>query len=1190
MVTFPPIVSGDPCSKCSVVTDGQEANGRPRVCGLFMVPVVLVMVIVMLAMAMVGVAGAAGSPAFSVRSIASPTHFPPGDSTGIAGYAISIKNIGAAPTDGTPISISDTLPAGISLHPGTGQDLVALSLSWNDREAAPSLCDPGPPATCTTPTSPLVGFAGTVLIDSILQPDASLIMFVPVDVAALPDPTTVVNHVTVSGGGAATVSTSEQTTITADSPPFGIQDSAFSLTGADGAPATQAGSHPWQLDTFMLLNTLLGPGGKPAPPAPLKDVHVDLPPGLVVNPQATPVRCTEAQLENNDGNDPLCPNASAVGIFHAISTAAGAGGANPALTGAVYNMVPPPGVPAEFAFEYNAVGEEIFVHVRGGLDSAGNYRLTADVSDLIQFGEAAGVDLGLWGNPSDPAHDSRRGQCATVEHTENGQGVDGGDCPVPSTDTPLLTMPSACSGPLKTSFSADSWLESGNFVSKMAETRDSAGNPVGVNGCSTLAFEPSLTAQPDTSQAASPSGLNVDLKIPQTNSMETLASANLKKTVVTLPAGVSVNPSAADGLGSCSLSQIGLTTAIGQTPAHFTAAPDTCPDAAKIGDVTVTTPLLGEPLDGGVYIAQQEQNPFGSLLALYVTVKDPKTGVVIKLPGEVDPDPVTGQLRATFDNTPQLPFSDFQLHFKGGNRGALVTPSTCGAFQTTSSFSPWSAADPDNPTPAETRTSTDGFTIASGPNGTPCVSSPAQAPFTPSFTAGSLNPTAGAFTPLSVTFSRSDQEQELGGVTVRMAPGLLGRIAGVPFCGEPQAAQGACPASSQIGHVQVSAGAGPSPVSIPQAGKPQDPVFLTGPYKGGPFGLSIVVPAQAGPFDLGTVVVRAAIFVDPHTAQITVVSDPFPTILRGIPLKVRTVSVIVDREGFVFNPTSCDPMSVGGTLTSTQGVAVGVSSRFQAAGCAGLPFKPGFSATTQGTTSKANGASLTVNVSAHPGEANIHRVDLQLPKALPARLTTLQKACTAAQFEANPAGCPAGSVIGTATVHTPLLNVPLSGPAYLVSHGGAAFPDVEFVLQANERGGVVEIVLDGATDIKKGITYSRFETVPDAPISSFETVLPTGPHSVLGTDIPASAKNSLCGQSLTMPTTIVAQSGATVAQTTRIGVTGCAKVKTKALTRSQKLAKALKACRKQPKGSPKRVACEHRARKQYRPLTKKKKK
>jgi hypothetical protein len=1140
--------------------------------------------IVVMVVTMVGVAGAAGSPALSITSIATPSYFPTADSTGTASYVIEVKNIGAAPTDGTPITITDNLPAGVSVHPGAGLANFALSMGWNEQEAQESLCDPDPPVTCRTPSSPIVS-GSEHIFDSVLKPGGQVVMQVPLDVGPGAGPL-VTNEVTVSGGGAAPAGDTETTPVTDIDAPFGFQDSLVSLTDENGASVTQAGAHPYDFNTFFVLNTVYGNGGVVNPPAAsLKDVHVVLPSGLVVNPTATPVRCTEAELESNAGEGPLCPDASAVGLVHPIVGVFGS--SSPSISVALFNMVPPPGVPAEFAFTFNIAGTEIFVHLRGRLDSAGNYALTADASDLPQYGQAVGVDLDLWGNPSDPSHDSRRGACARPISVHNGTGVPFGDCPVPPSTTPLLTMPSACSGPLAVSYSADSFADPGNFLSSTAETRDASGNPVGVNGCSALSFDPTLTAQPDTGQADSPTGLGVDLQVPQTDSMSSLATANLKKTVVTLPAGVSVNPSAADGLGACSPAEIGLTTAVGQTSAHFTAMPDTCPDAAKIGDVTITTPLLPDPLQGSVYVAEQSDNPFGSLLALYVTVKDPQTGVVIKLPGRVDPDPVTGQLRATFDNTPQLPFSDFQLHFKGGTRGVLVTPSTCGSFQTVSSFSPWSAINPDNPTAAEIRTSLDGFTIGSGANGSSCVSSPAQSPFGPSFTAGSLDPTAGAFTPLSVVFSRSDQEQELGGVTVRTVPGLLGRIAGVPFCGEPQASVGACPAVSQIGHVTVSAGAGPTPVSIPQAGKPEDPVFLTGPYKGAPFGLSVVVPAQAGPFDLGTVVVRAAIFVDPHTAQITVVSDPFPTILQGIPLKVRSVNVIVDREGFVFNPSSCDPMSMDGTLTSTQGVAAGVSSRFQVAGCAGLPFKPGFSATTQAATSKANGASLTVNVSARPGEANIHRVDLQLPKALPARLTTLQKACTAAQFETNPAGCPAGSVIGTATVHTPLLNVPLTGPAYIVSHGGAAFPDVEFVLQGNERGGVVEIVLDGVTDIKKGITYSRFETLPDAPISSFETVLPTGPHSILAANIPANAKNSLCGQSLTMPTTIVAQNGATITQTTRIGVTGCAKVKTKALTRAQKLTKALKACRKQPKGS-KRAACEHRARKQYGPLKKKK--
>jgi hypothetical protein len=318
-------------------------------------------------------------------------------------------------------------------------------------------------------------------------------------------------------------------------------------------------------------------------------------------------------------------------------------------------------------------------------------------------------------------------------------------------------------------------------------------------------------------------------------------------------------------------------------------------------------------------------------------------------------------------------------------------------------------------------------------------------------------------------------------------------------------------------------------------------VFLTGPYNHGPFGLSIVVPTVAGPFTLtgnggpGREVVRASIRVNPVTSQITVVSDPLPTMLEGVPLDIRTINVDINRSNFMFNPTSCSPSSVSGTLSSRQGATAAVSSPFEAANCAALPFKPTFSASTQGQASKADGASLVVTVTSGAGQANIGKVDLQLPKQLPSRLTTLQKACTEAQFNANPAGCPEGSAIGTATAHTPILNAPLTGPAYLVSHGGAAFPDVEFVLQ----GEGVEILLDGQTQIKNGITYSHFDTVPDAPISSFETVLPEGPHSVLGTNLPASAKYSLCGQKLVMPTTLTGQNGAVIKQETKVAVTGC---------------------------------------------------
>ena len=317
------------------------------------------------------------------------------------------------------------------------------------------------------------------------------------------------------------------------------------------------------------------------------------------------------------------------------------------------------------------------------------------------------------------------------------------------------------------------------------------------------------------------------------------------------------------------------------------------------------------------------------------------------------------------------------------------------------------------------------------------------------------------------------------------------------------------------------------------------PVYLTGPYKGAPFGLSIVVPAKAGPYNLGDVVVRSAISVNPATTQLTVSSDPLPQSVDGVPFRLKAIDVEVDRPEFMFNPTNCDSQSIDATISAAQGASSSVSSPFAVTGCRNLPFRPSFTASTQGNTSKADGASLTVKVTQKRGEANIHRVNLQLPLALPSRLTTLQKACTEEQFNANPAGCPEGSVIGTATAHTPVLHAPLMGPAYLVSHGGAAFPDVEFVLQADERGGDVEIVLDGKTQIKNGITYSHFETVPDAPISSFETTLPEGPHSVLGTNLPANANGSFCGLSLAIPTTIEGQNGAQIKQSTPIAVTGC---------------------------------------------------
>ena len=664
------------------------------------------------------------------------------------------------------------------------------------------------------------------------------------------------------------------------------------------------------------------------------------------------------------------------------------------------------------------------------------------------------------------------------------------------------------------------------FKDASAQLSDLSGDPLGVSGCARPGFTPSISVMPESSVADSPTGLHVDLRVPQSESQGTLATANLKDAVVALPAGVTVNASAASGLVACSPAQIEMN---GPEPAQ-------CPDASKIGSVSIETPLLEHPLPGAIYLAAQNENPFGSLLAVYIAVDDRQTGVVIKLAGKVAADPVTGQLTATFDENPQLPFEDMKLDFFGGERATLATPAACGQYGASASFSSW--AQPENPVTPFVQP----FAISSGPGGAACAS----AGFAPTIVAGTASNQAGSYSPFVMSLRRKNGEQRFGAVSLTMPQGMEGIISHVTPCGEAQADAGSCPASSQLGHVSVQAGVGGQPDTLPEPGRQEDPVYLTTGYGGAPFGLSIVVHAEAGPFNLGTVVVRAKILVDPVTAQVSVVTDasgPYaiPTILQGIPVDVQAMNIEVDRSQFMFNPTSCEPLSVAGTIGSAEGASTAVSSHYQAAGCASLPFAPKFSASTGGKASKAQGASLLVKIASKGGpgasgeEANIKSVKVELPKQLPSRLTTLQKACTAAQFEANPAGCPKESNVGTATADTPILANPLSGPAYLVSHGGAAFPDLEIVLQ----GEGITLILDGQTNIKNGITSSTFKTVPDAPISSFELNLPTGSYSILGTDLPESANYNLCGQVLAMPTIITAQNGAEVHQSTPVAIEGC---------------------------------------------------
>jgi hypothetical protein len=1057
-------------------------------------------------------------------------------------YALTIANVGSRASEGE-VTVTDRLPSGVV----PAEAVISTTPEGSGGE--PCAVEATDTVTCS--------FSGAV------APQQELFVTIYVAVASSTLKGVLLNAVTVAGGGASSQATATNVTaVNAGPAPFGIEQFAFEADGIDGSPDSQAGDHPYSVTTRIDLNTLLTDKRESDVVQEPKNVTVELPLGFVGDPLATE-RCSAVDLAFKEGTTnehfhTRCPPGSQVGTIRIVGPAGerqepSAGGFR------LYNVIPQPGYPAELGFNAN-LPQPFFLYA-SVVPSPSGYRLRVTTPGAFR---ALGIEEATVTVFGDPAGRFGAGHSSAA----------------------FLTNPTACSSEaLTANLEVTSWEGSSASAESVAYPD--------ITGCNLLqgpaAFVPSVNVQPDTRATDTPAAYEVDLKVPQLPSVfGALATPYVKDATVSLPDGVAINPSSADGLVACPASgPEGINiegpeaTEIGDghpggnaSPyddglAH--AAPGHCPGASTLATVEVSTPLLEQPLKGHTYLAAPACSPCtnvdaqdGKMIRLYMEIVG--SGVIVKLPGTVSVDPVTGQLTGSFKEDPQLPFEELKVRFKSGPRAALVNPQACGSYTSTGDLRPWSA-----PESGPDATPSDSFAIDGG-----CG---AQG-FSPSFSAGTSNNQAGAFSPFSVTFSRQDGEQTLGSVSVRTPPGLLGTLKNVAQCPEPQASRGECGPESLIGEATSAAGAGPDPFWV-KGGR----VYLTGPYDGGPFGLSIVVPAVAGPFNLGDVIVRSSIRVDPHTAQITVASDPLPSILDGIPLQIKTVNVNINRPGFTFNPTNCAPLSVAATISSTQGASAPTSSPFEAANCASLPFKPGFTAATKGRASKANGASLTVKVSEKPGEANIHKVDLQLPLALPARLTTLQKACTEAQFNANPAGCPAASDIGTAVAKTPVLQAPLAGPAYLVSHGGAAFPDVEFVLQANERGGDVEIVLDGGTQIKKGITYSKFETVPDAPISSFETVFPEGPHSVLATNLPASAKYSLCGRSLAIPTAITGQNGAVLTQTTKVAVTDCAKAK--ALTRAQKLASALKTCRKNKKKA-KRVACEKRAHKKYGSQAKKK--
>ncbi len=979
-------------------------------------------------------------------------------------------------------------------------------------------------------------------------------------------------------------------TVSGEPTPFGVEDGGYRVSPETevGLPETNSGAHPFQLTTTLNLNQTLetlkkeGSPEFPAAPALVKSLHFNLPPGLLGNVTVVP-QCSDAQFGTlNALSVNQCAESTSIGVARVTLLEP----LNFTLLTAsvpVFNLAPKYGEPARFGFVADHVPVVLDTRVRTGGNGApgeGDYGVEVTVSEVTQLAQLLGSEVTLWGTPGDSRHNESRGWGCVANGTwANGEVPCG---PAETDETAFLTMPTSCTSPLRTTVSGESWPfknPSENGFGQASSLEALFEFPSGFQDCGALPFAPSIKLKPTTTQGNSPTGLEVDVHVPQDTTREgsKRAESALRSTTVTLPEGVLLSPSAADGLQACSEAQIGY-QGLGAPkdpydedesapePLKFNSEPPHCPDASKVGTVKVKTPLLKNELEGAVYLAAQEANPFGSLVALYIAAEDPESGVRVKIAGEVKLNGATGQITSTFLDTPQVPFEDFVVNFNDGPRASVTTPPSCGEYTTGASFVPWSTgiAQAASSAPGE-------FQVSSGAGGSAC---PNPQPFAPAFTAGSTNLQAGAFTPFTVTINRPDTDQALKSVSVTLPPGAAAMLSSATQCPEQQANGGTCGPDSLIGHATAVSGLGSDPYTV-NGGR----VYITGPYNGAPFGLSIVTPAVAGPFNLGDVVVRSGIYVDKTTAAVTI-NTTLPIFASsaqhpntGIPLQLRAINVVVDRPNFEFNPTNCSPMSVTGALGGDAGATHPVSAPFQVANCSALPFHPTLTASTQGNASKLNGASLTVKVSSSTGQANIAKTKLVLPIQLPSRLTTIQKACPDSVFEANPASCDEGSNIGTATVHTPVLKSPLTGPAYLVSHGNAAFPDVEFVLQ----GEGITLILDGQTDIKKGITTSTFNSVPDAPVTTFETTLPEGPHSALTSNVAQSKRFSLCGTKMVMPTTITGQNGVVIQQDTKIPVSGC-----KAARPVSKLQKALNSCRAKFKHSKKkRSACEKQARKKY---------
>jgi uncharacterized repeat protein (TIGR01451 family) len=1063
-------------------------------------------------MVAVAPSASAAGPAFGIKTSWGPTYLPPG---GEAQFAVQARNLGETdPTE--PVVVTDELPEGTEI---TNIDFM---YGFTDLIETPFATCSGVGtriATCELLIDELPPFLVSLLAGHSTETASSYLPEMFVDVSVEPGATgEAVNVATVSEGGELRGKDTDMIKFSSENAPFGPLDGTFKGDVFDdeypaGNPARTAGDHPYELRVNFDLNTELhvAPDGthETRGRGALKTVEVTLPRGVIGNPEALPKCDPEdfAQIGAFTFGSTQCPSNTQVGMMKLHLTFPGKNHGMGTFFNrdsqvsrvAIYNLEPPKGVAADFGFSTTITQGHIYAE----LDPAQNYAIKTLTPNITSVANVRGAEVTFWGVPGDPRHDKWR---YFPKETEDGRKL---GAEFDAVIQPLLTNPMDCgfaNGGSRARF--ESYTEPGKLTPVVEDP-----SSINVTGCEDprIRFEPKVEIQPDNQAAGGPTGLDVHLKVPQRSFLVTdandLYAANgaaegigtppMKKAVVTFPEGMTLSTSAAQGLGSCSSAQISLGT----------NKPVTCPDNSQYGKLILHTPIL--PVDhqpeGFIYIAKQSDNPFHNFLSVYLVIQEPEKGILVKIPGKLELDGNTGRITVTFDDLPQFPVSDMEMRFKGGVRAGLVNPTTCGSKTIRAEFFSWAA--PTTPVVSDS-----GYDITQRPNGAPCVQRLGDRQFEPALDAGTANPIAGSYSPFVFKITRTDEDQEFSQLGVKLPPGLAAKFAGVATCTEAgiqqalsretvpgggalEQASPSCPQASQIGTTMVGTGVG-----VPLSWVPGK-VYLAGPYKGAPMSFVVISPAMVGPYDLGVIAVRTAVNVNPRTAQGEATTDPFPLIFQGIPVRLREIRMELDRPGFMLNPTNCEAMKINAHVTGTGGdlastaddTGKDLASRFQAADCASLDFRPRLSLRVFGAAHRGAHPKLQATLTMPPGQANIASASVRLPHSEFLDQGHIRTVCTRVQFAQD--ACPAGSVYGSAKAVTPLFDQPLSGPVYLRS-SDHQLPDLVAVLRGPDAQ-PVEVELSSRIDSVNGGIRNSFELVPDAPVTKFQLTMKGGKKGLL---------------------------------------------------------------------------------------------